>query len=679
MKKTIFGIGTLLLIPFMANAINVTVPQSSAYGQVLIGNATGGNYTPVATSTIGISTLATSTASLVPLQTIFSYGDSITLSVGASSNQNAWPSVLQTMSGYGTWREGVSGAFSVDIKNRILAEPASQLAQPTTILAGYNDATNGVSSTTIENNIALSVAGLKTNHYLILGIPTGSNTPSTTPAYTVIVSVNSFLANTYGNNFLDIRQYLMTKGNGSAQDNSDIFGGLVPSSLRADYIHPNDLGNYYIAQDIYQNAMSVLVAPPTATIVNQYQLLNALANPPTIGAQKQAPAYFSYLYLNSNQVSASSTSFGSQLDNSEINMADLTLFGTPSDGNHPYPTDNMSSAMMIFRDSLGGDSADIRVGLTANGNLCFGQVSCLSMTNAGATQNTALGGFTLVSAVNVQNMLAFGTGALQAGTGGNNDVAVGVGSQNQGGAGVNNVSLGTNSLSGHGTGNVALGQFSGGTITTGNYNIFIGNNTGTFGKQITTGTDNLIIGEQAFNQGSSTAITNASCLGAYCEIANDNTFILGPTAYNQAIANYEPNVGVGTTTPTATVQIVKPSGIIQDFFKISSSTSISNAQDIFRIDAFGHAITSGPATTVTGGTSSVSGNDSNGIITLVGTSLTSLTLNFAHAWVSAPDCTASVNSLLFSYDINSISTTQVTFGFSGASSATIWYQCAGHQ
>lgn len=55
MKKTLLTILAMVSLPSFALAANITVPQSSAYGQVLIGNAAGGNYTPVATSTLGIS------------------------------------------------------------------------------------------------------------------------------------------------------------------------------------------------------------------------------------------------------------------------------------------------------------------------------------------------------------------------------------------------------------------------------------------------------------------------------------------------------------------------------------------------------------------------------------------------------------------------------------------------
>lgn len=56
MKKilyTLLGIGITLATSVYA--INVTIPQSTAYGQIPVGNAVGGGYTPMATSTLGIS------------------------------------------------------------------------------------------------------------------------------------------------------------------------------------------------------------------------------------------------------------------------------------------------------------------------------------------------------------------------------------------------------------------------------------------------------------------------------------------------------------------------------------------------------------------------------------------------------------------------------------------------
>ena len=55
MKKLLTILSVLLLTPFVASAAYITVPQSTAYGQVLIGNQSGGNYTPVATSTLNVT------------------------------------------------------------------------------------------------------------------------------------------------------------------------------------------------------------------------------------------------------------------------------------------------------------------------------------------------------------------------------------------------------------------------------------------------------------------------------------------------------------------------------------------------------------------------------------------------------------------------------------------------
>src|ERR1700743_344500 len=58
MKKILLTLSVLasLLLATPAYAVNVSIPQSTAFGQVPIGNAVGGSYKPVATSTLGILT-----------------------------------------------------------------------------------------------------------------------------------------------------------------------------------------------------------------------------------------------------------------------------------------------------------------------------------------------------------------------------------------------------------------------------------------------------------------------------------------------------------------------------------------------------------------------------------------------------------------------------------------------
>lgn len=158
-------------------------------------------------------------------------------------------------------------------------------------------------------------------------------------------------------------------------------------------------------------------------------------------------------------------------------------------------------------------------------------------------------------------------------------------------------------------------------------------------------------------------------------------------ATNNEAAVFNGNTGIGTTTPTTAFVSVAASttvGTVQDSYKgmVAIIGGLENgvAKLFFSIDQWGHEITSGDAPTVTGGTSSVAGNDNNGIITVTGTALTSVTLTFAHPWATAPDCTESDNSTALTADITSISTTQVVFGFSiGVNSGTVWYQCVGHQ
>lgn len=158
-------------------------------------------------------------------------------------------------------------------------------------------------------------------------------------------------------------------------------------------------------------------------------------------------------------------------------------------------------------------------------------------------------------------------------------------------------------------------------------------------------------------------------------------------AVNNEAAVFNGNTGIGTTTPTTAFVSIAASttvGTVQDSYKgmVAIIGGLENgvAKLFFAIDQWGHQITSGDAPSVAGGTSSVAGNDNNGIITVTGTALTSVTLTFAHPWATAPDCTESDNSTALTADISSISTTQVVFGFSiGVNSGTVWYQCVGHQ
>lgn len=140
-------------------------------------------------------------------------------------------------------------------------------------------------------------------------------------------------------------------------------------------------------------------------------------------------------------------------------------------------------------------------------------------------------------------------------------------------------------------------------------------------------------------------------------------------------------LGNGTTTPDAQyAQLTASSTVnfagVHDIFGV-----ISGITYLFeRIDGFMHLITSGPVPALSScGTSTVSGNDRNGTVTLNGVALTSCTMTFARAYNTAPDCTVSDNTTASTADLDTTATT-VTFGLSvGLNSGKLFYICQGHQ
>lgn len=171
------------------------------------------------------------------------------------------------------------------------------------------------------------------------------------------------------------------------------------------------------------------------------------------------------------------------------------------------------------------------------------------------------------------------------------------------------------------------------------------------------------------------------------EISGVGGIRLDVSGATDAILASNGSFGIGTTTPVPVFTSEAASttaGTIQTAYVgvVAMITGLENTtlKIFFEIDQWGDEITSGDNPSVSGGTSSVSGNQTNGKITVVGTALTSVTLTFAHPWPAAPDCVESDNQTASVGDIGSISTTQIVFNFSvGVSSASVWYQCVAHQ
>lgn len=178
-----------------------------------------------------------------------------------------------------------------------------------------------------------------------------------------------------------------------------------------------------------------------------------------------------------------------------------------------------------------------------------------------------------------------------------------------------------------------------------------------------------------------TATNTTEILLGTASIPSGNYGIYQSDTLNDYLAG---KLGIGSTTPQASLTVVAASSTVPTTAYTGLVSIIAGFENttvkLFQeIDQWGHLITSGDTPSVSGGTSSVSGNDNNGNITVTGTLLTSVTLTFAHAWASAPDCQESDSSTAITADISSISATQVVFGFSaGVSTGTVWYSCKGH-
>jgi len=107
---------------------------------------------------------------------------------------------------------------------------------------------------TIKRDIAASVAAIAPNtRFIVLSIMTEAvpEDYKGTAKWQSIVQLNSELAVTYPQNYIDIRSYLVSLYNpNNAQDVADFQHDVVPSSLRNDPAHLNNDGSIAVASKV---------------------------------------------------------------------------------------------------------------------------------------------------------------------------------------------------------------------------------------------------------------------------------------------------------------------------------------------------------------------------------------------------------------------------------------------
>lgn len=106
---------------------------------------------------------------------------------------------------------------------------------------------------TILSDLRACANFLTTDHYIVLGLLNANDEGLATPVYEQIVSLNSRMAQAFGDHYLDIRQVLIDHYDPTnPQDQADHANDVPPSSLRANPLHPNDAGYRLIAETVAQ-------------------------------------------------------------------------------------------------------------------------------------------------------------------------------------------------------------------------------------------------------------------------------------------------------------------------------------------------------------------------------------------------------------------------------------------
>ncbi len=120
---------------------------------------------------------------------------------------------------------------------------------------GRNSYTDPVNTIRMINATLATLTPLTKQFIVPLIIPGGAfagngNVAETfgTAARTTLEATNAALKAAYPDNWVDFMPTFWANGNGSTQDNSDIASGLIPTSLRQDWLHPNAAGRALEAQ-----------------------------------------------------------------------------------------------------------------------------------------------------------------------------------------------------------------------------------------------------------------------------------------------------------------------------------------------------------------------------------------------------------------------------------------------
>jgi len=221
------------------------------------------------------------------ITSLYCWGDSLTAGTGGTP----YPTTLDLISGFNVTNKGVGGETSTQIKDRFLADPATQ-DRSVIIWAGRNNA--DAPQTTLDD-VEIMVADLRHSRFLILSVLNGSGEGTGTTRLDNILTANNGLRIAYPENYFDIRSYLISDGlsdagiTPTAQDLLDIADDIVPDSLRSDAIHLNTDGYNVVAEQVRIHMANVLSKQDTRRAMKDIMDAFAGLAQMSIGGAAQIP------------------------------------------------------------------------------------------------------------------------------------------------------------------------------------------------------------------------------------------------------------------------------------------------------------------------------------------------------------------------------------------------------
>lgn len=470
---------------------------------------------------------------------------------------------------YGTLKYS-SGSilFSRDVNGLIVSTTSS------TFIIDNRNLNNGISViwtgrnnfNNVKSDIAAMVANLNGNNkYLILSILNAKTETSTTTSYNIITTLNNDLALTYPNNYFDIRTYLIEHGLEDAnitptpQDLIDINNDTIPTSLSSDGLHLNNYGYKVVAEQvakfIKENFQTENIVNNIPNVLLASNLSSIFSSPMAIGIAKPNIGTFSSLksesniYLPSTQNSTSSEVIGviysdgvpflhnfNYGDNGAVTTVGSNIFLGKNSGNFnmgKMATYNYESS---YNTAVGDNTLSSNT--TGYNNVALGQGSLKE--NRTGSLNVAVGVATLFNNINGGSNVAIGLSSLRNSTSSSASVAIGVQSLYSLDAGYGNSSIGINSML---------------NVTKGDYNVVIGADAGKFisggSVKLTFMSTSVLLGSltKALTDGGSNEIV----IGYNATGNGSNSVTLGNTSITKTFLRGNIGVGLGTTSPTATL------------------------------------------------------------------------------------------------------------------------------